>query len=82
MFDRFLEERRENQDDPEVKFFDESISAKINRSKKTALANIGRHAKKATPFLEDTSAAVRLSISFLGPNHQSISHSFFYPFHR
>lgn len=41
LFDRFIEERREVED-PEVKLFDESIAAKINRSKKTVLTNIGR----------------------------------------
>ena len=49
MFQRFLEERKENPMDPEIRFFDESIIAKTNRSKRTKLA------KKTipTPFLDD-----------------------------
>ena len=49
LFQRFLEERIENPDIPEIRFFDESIVAKRNRSKK-AIANGG---KKLTPFLND-----------------------------
>jgi hypothetical protein len=49
LFQRFLEERTENPDIPEIRFFDESIVAKRNRSKK-AIANGG---KKPTPYLND-----------------------------
>jgi hypothetical protein len=49
LFQRFLEERIGNPDIPEIRFFDESIVAKRNRSKK-AIANGG---KKPTPFLND-----------------------------
>ena len=49
LFQRFLEERIENPNLPEIRFFDESIVAKRNRSKK-AIANGG---KKSTPFLND-----------------------------
>lgn len=61
LFDRFIDERRENCFDPEVKFFDESISAKIKRSKRTViLSNISRQPRKviATAFLEDSSTMV------------------------
>mmetsp|Transcript_15455 Transcript_15455/g.17692 ORF Transcript_15455/g.17692 Transcript_15455/m.17692 type:complete len:913 (-) Transcript_15455:149-2887(-) len=50
LFMRFLEERRENPDIPEIRFFDESILAKRNRSKKATLVNGG---KKPLPFLND-----------------------------
>lgn len=53
LFQRFLEERKENPNLPEVRFFDESIIAKMNRSKKATLANGGK--KKPTPFLNDSS---------------------------
>ena len=59
MFSRFLSERKENPTDPAVLFFDESINAKLNRSKKAALSNIGRGGKKGTTaFLDDKSALV------------------------
>ena len=48
MFQRFLEERQENPDDSELRFFDESIVAKKNRSKKSTLQT----GKKPTPFLD------------------------------
>jgi hypothetical protein len=51
MFQRFLEERKDNPMDPEFRFFDESIIAKINRSKKAKLAQGGK--KLSTPFLDD-----------------------------
>eukprot|EP00536_Pseudo-nitzschia_multiseries_P002538 jgi/Psemu1/5747/gm1.5747_g len=50
LFQRFLEERKDNPDLPEIRFFDESIVAKRNRSKKSTL---GIKAKKPTPFLDD-----------------------------
>ncbi|CAN0401931.1 unnamed protein product, partial [Discosporangium mesarthrocarpum] len=49
MFERFLEERTADHTQPEVRFFDESIVAKLNRSK----TNI----KRETPFLSDNSDA-------------------------
>ncbi|CAN0543196.1 unnamed protein product, partial [Ectocarpus sp. 12 AP-2014] len=50
MFERFLEERTGNPTQPEVRFFDESIAAKLNRSKTNPI-------KKDTPFLNDQSDA-------------------------
>ena len=50
LFQRFLEERKENPEIPEIQFFDESIIAKRNRSKRETLAKGG---KKPTPFLDD-----------------------------
>lgn len=50
MFERFLEERTANPTQPEVRFFDESIAAKLNRSKTNPI-------KKDTPFLNDLSDA-------------------------
>jgi hypothetical protein len=62
MFDRFLEERQENPKNPVVLFFDESINAKLNRSKKAALTHIGRGGgKKSTDFLDDRSGVVSWS---------------------
>jgi hypothetical protein len=58
MFSRFLEESIKKED-PAVLFFDESINAKLNRSKKAALTHIGRGGgKKTTDFLDDRSAVV------------------------
>lgn len=50
-FQHFLEERKANPETPEVRFFEESIIAKVNRSKKATLANGGK--KRPTPFLND-----------------------------
>mmetsp|Transcript_2113 Transcript_2113/g.9260 ORF Transcript_2113/g.9260 Transcript_2113/m.9260 type:complete len:1300 (-) Transcript_2113:257-4156(-) len=47
MFERFLEERSFQPDRPEIRFFDESILQKRNRSVQT-------RTKHATPFLDDT----------------------------
>jgi cob(I)alamin adenosyltransferase len=55
MFHNFVEERCENPSDPEVLFFDDTINAKFNRSKKVVLT--GR--KKETAFLDDTRSMVR-----------------------
>jgi hypothetical protein len=60
MFQRFLEERKENPDDPEILFFDESIIAKQNRSKTTTLTTGG---KKRTVFLENESWKVSSMVS-------------------
>jgi hypothetical protein len=54
MFHNFVEERRENPSDPEVLFFDDTINAKFNRSKKVVLT--GR--KKETAFLDDNRSMV------------------------
>jgi hypothetical protein len=45
MFERFLEEQLEHPDQPEIKFFEESIVQKLNRGKKIM--------KKDTPFLNN-----------------------------
>lgn len=55
MFQVFAVERVEDSNDPEVLFFDDSITAKINRSKKATLARGG---KKETKFLDDTGSMV------------------------
>jgi hypothetical protein len=55
MFQIFLQERNDNPDSPELRFFDESIIAKNNRSKK---ANLTMGGKKPTPFLDDESGEV------------------------
>jgi hypothetical protein len=60
MFQRFLEERKENPNDPEILFFDESIVAKQNRSKTTTLTTGG---KKRTMFLENESWKVSSMVS-------------------
>ena len=64
LFHRFIEERRD-WNDPEVRFFDESINAKVNRSRKNTLMNFGRSEVKDTAFLDDTSRVVRNIIAFL-----------------
>ena len=55
MFQRFLEERLENPDTPEIRFFDESIVEKYNRSRVTQMQKGG---KLPTPFLDDESGKV------------------------
>lgn len=60
MFQRFLEERMDNPDHPEIRFFDESILAKLNRSKVKKMAKGG---KLPTPFLDDESGKVNLQCS-------------------
>lgn len=55
LFQRFLQERRESPNDPECIFFDESINAKLNRSKLKTLANIGRGGRRDTRFIDDKS---------------------------
>jgi hypothetical protein len=54
MFHNFVEERCENPTDPEILFFDDTINAKFNRSKKVVLT--GR--RKETAFLNDTRSMV------------------------
>ena len=53
MFERFIEERIENSNQPEIRFFNESIIQKLNRSAKSGLTK-----KKDTPFLSDSSDIV------------------------
>ena len=65
LFQRFLEERQEV-NDAEVRFFDESIKAKINRSRRNALLNFGRADSKQTTFLDDTSWTVSRSYALAG----------------
>jgi dDENN domain len=61
MFQAFLDERCCCPNDAEVRFFDECITAKQNRSTKKAIHNIslGRTVKKETTFLDDTTYTVR-----------------------
>jgi hypothetical protein len=82
MFDRFLEERQQNPRNPVVVFFDESINAKLNRSKKAALTHIGRGGgKKSTDFLDDRSGVVSLSLQLrLSCSCASSSHLHFNSF--
>jgi hypothetical protein len=56
MFQAFLQERKANPTSPSILFFDESIIAKNNRSRKTTLTGGGKH---KTPFLDDMSGEVR-----------------------
>lgn len=60
MFDCFVVERRECPNDPEVRFFDESILAKFNRSKMV----LARGGKKETPFLDDAAYEVRFECAY------------------
>ena len=64
MFHCFVDERRSCPEDAEVKFFDDSITAKHNRSTKKAITNIsmGRTIKKQTNFLNDTAYRVSFLI--------------------
>jgi len=50
MFQRFLEDRKEREKNPEILFFDEHIIAKNNRSK---LKTILKEGREKTPFLDD-----------------------------
>lgn len=56
MFQRFIQERKANPSSPSILFFDQSIIAKNNRSKKTTLTGGG---KQKTPFLDDTSMQIQ-----------------------
>jgi hypothetical protein len=71
MFQRFLEERQDNPEDPETRFFDESIIAKQNRSKKTTLAKGG---KRPTPFLDDESWKVSIASMDVAMDRSIFSH--------
>jgi hypothetical protein len=75
MFQTFLEERQDNPGQPELRFFDESIIAKRNRSKRANLKNGG---KKATPFLDDESGKVS-KFGFYG-SYPLLSASYDFPF--
>lgn len=62
MFEAFVEEHRENTEDPEVRFFEASIQAKLKRSKKNALASLGRVGKsESSSYLEDRTSSVSTS---------------------
>lgn len=63
MFEGFLADRRECPDDSEILFFDESIDAKYNKSKKAMLTR----AKVDTPFLNNTQYDVRISGISMSP---------------
>jgi len=52
MFERFIEERITSPDEPEIRFFNESIIQKMNRNKSGSML-VGR--RKETPFLSDQS---------------------------
>lgn len=67
-FARFLNERAEIPDDAEILFFDESINAKLNRSKKAAIANL-RGGKRPTNFIDDTSMNVQETFTPPPPSH-------------
>lgn len=62
MFNRFVEDRTQSPHDPEILFFDQSITAKRNRSKMNALTNL-KIKKEETEFLSDTSAVVRIAVT-------------------
>lgn len=72
IFQRFLEERMDNPEYHEIRFFDESILAKLNRSKRSKMAKGG---PLPTPFLEDESGKVRIwnavcvALSLLSHSH-------------
>jgi dDENN domain len=58
LFQNFVEERRDCPSDPEVLFFDDTINAKFNRSKKATLTL----RKKETAFLDDTRSLVSVRL--------------------
>ena len=62
LFERFLEERLSDPDRPEIRFFDESILQKRNRS-------VATRSKHATPFLDDASDEVRETFHCQPPSH-------------
>jgi len=66
MFSNFVSERIEAPDQPEIKFFDEHIIAKRNRSK-LALT------KESTPFLDDSSENIQQSFMVPGPVTSSLT---------
>ena len=55
MFERFIQERIEDPNDPEVLFFDVSIDAKLNRFDKSSPFKRIRNGIKDTSFLDDKS---------------------------
>lgn len=58
MFEKFIEESTMNTNKPEIKFFNESIIAKKNRSRaRAALSGV-----EETPFLSDDSGQVRTNL--------------------
>ncbi|CAJ1940240.1 unnamed protein product [Cylindrotheca closterium] len=66
MFQIFLETRSQDPNNPRIRFFDESILEKLNRSKKTTLVNGGK--KLATPFLDDESDKITKTFTPPPPN--------------
>ena len=67
MFQRFLEERQENPMDPEIRFFDESIIAKLNRSAKAKVSK-----KFTTPFLDDKTNDINKTFISTPPSNLGI----------
>jgi len=69
LFDDFITKRMYNPEEPDVMFFDQSITAKMNRSKMTLK-------KKATPFLQNAKAhKVLQTIDAVEPNNANDSPS-------
>ncbi|KAL7579118.1 hypothetical protein ACA910_019148 [Epithemia clementina (nom. ined.)] len=71
MFERFIQERLEDPDDPEVMFFDESVGAKQNsRFLKTPFNRIRNGGKKGdSSFLDDKSKQVTEKFTPPPPSH-------------
>lgn len=67
LFMNYIQERMDYPEQPEIKFFDESILAKLNRSK-FALN------KSSTPFLSDDSDALREIFTVPGPSTADVVH--------
>lgn len=72
MFQRFLEERMENPGQTEIRFFDEAIVAKLNRSKVKKMAKGG---KIPTPFLDDDSGKITKTYSHPPPSNLGLPDS-------
>jgi len=69
MFERFIEERLVNPSENEVRFFDESIIQKKNRSKTTKLVKGSRE----TPFLLDDSYRIAETFTPPAPSNWGLS---------
>ena len=71
MFERFIQERLEDPDDPEVMFFDESIDVKQSRFRKAPFTRIRNAGKKGDSFsfLEDKSKQVTEKYTPPPPSH-------------
>ncbi|KAL3914565.1 MAG: hypothetical protein SGILL_006053, partial [Bacillariaceae sp.] len=72
LFQYFLEEQKENPETPEIRYFDEAIIAKLNRSKKSTMANGG---KRPTPFLKDTTWKVTKTFTPPPPSNLGLPES-------